>query len=307
MAEAAKRGGASFMDDAAHGRVYAMALAAVLLYGLTPVWTKVAIGAVDGPTVGGLRAVVALLPALAIIVARRLPLPHGGGALILLLISGGGALAGFPLLFSWGVQHTTAGHAAAGTASAAVVAGILIALIDRRWPTRAWWAGIAIGFSGAVLLVWETVGLGVEGVTLKGDLLVFAGVFTGVVGYIAGVRLTLTHGTVCATMWSVVVAAVLTLPVVLWRSGPGEWASMTGLEWFAVCSLAWGTTIAAYLLWNRALADGGIARIGALQLLQPVIGISVAVAFLGEPLTPLLVAATLVVLAGVALVQRSPR
>jgi drug/metabolite transporter (DMT)-like permease len=295
------------MRDDAGARIYAMALAAVLLYGLTPFWTKVAIGAADGISVGALRAVVAFVPAAAFIVVRRLPLPRRAGAFWQVLVSGGGGLAAFPVLFSWGVQHTTAGHAAAGTASAAVMAGILMALIDRRWPAPAWWAGIGIGFAGALLLIWETVGLGVEGATLEGDLLVFAGMFAGVVGYIAGARLTQTWGTVSVTMWSVVAAAVMTLPLVAWRVGPSVLAAVTPVQWIAVCCLAWGATIAAYLLWNRALADGGIARIGALQLLQPVIGIVAAVAFLGEPLTWPLAVATIVVLAGVALVQRARR
>ena len=293
------------MRDAAIVRVYVLASAAVLLYGLTPFWTKVAIGAADGITVGSLRAFVALVPALAIIAIWRLPLPRHGNAFWLVLISGGGGLAGFPVLFSWGVQHTSARHAAAGTASAAVVAGILMALIDRRWPSPAWWSGIVIGFAGALVLIWETVGFAVEGVTLAGDLLVFAGMATGVVGYIAGARLTVVYGTVATSMWSVVVAAIMLVPVMVWYSDTSVLFEITVPQWGAICSLAWGNTIAAYLLWNRALADGGIARIGALQLFQPALGIAAAVAFLDEPLTWPLAIATIIVLCGVVLVQRS--
>lgn len=293
------------MRDAALVRVYTLAASAVLLYGLTPFWTKVAIGTADGISVGALRALVALLPALAFIAIWRLPLPRRGNEFWLVLVSGGGGLAAFPVLFSWGVQHTSAGHAAAGTASGAVVAGILMALIDRRWPSPAWWAGIIVGFAGALVLIWESVGLAVEGVTLAGDLLVFAGMTAGVVGYIAGARLTGVHGTIAVTMWSVVAAAVMLAPLIIWRSGPAMLLTIPLSEWVAICWLAWGNTIAAYLLWNRALADGGIARIGALQLFQPVIGIAAAVTFLGEPLTWPLAIATLVVLGGVVLVQRS--
>ena len=115
----------------------------------------------------------------------------------------------FPLLFSWGVQLTTAGHAAAGTATGAVMAGVLSAVLNRRWPTRYWWIGITVGLAGAFLLIWEAVGLGVEGLTWQGDVLVFAGMSSGVVGYIAGARLTHTAGAMAVTMWSVCVAAIL--------------------------------------------------------------------------------------------------
>ncbi len=285
-------------------RLYTIALAAVVLYGLTPFFTKIAVGTAEGVTVGALRAIVASPLALAAIVVWRMPLPWRGNDKWLLIISGAGGLAAFPILFSWGVQLTTAGHAAAGTASGAVMAGVLAACLDRRWPTWYWWSGIAVGFAGALLLIWEAVGLDVAGVTWQGDALVFAGMFAGVVGYIAGARLTRRASATAVTMWSVCVAAILLWPVLAWQSSLEELAAIDVAGWAAICSLAWGTTIGAYILWNRALADGGVARIGSLQLLQPVVGISVAPLFLGEPFTLPLALATVTTLVGVVLVQR---
>ncbi len=267
-------------------------------------FTKIAVGTTDGITVGALRAIVAAPLALAAIVLARLPLPWRGNDKWLLIASGTGGLVVFPVLFSWGVQLTTAGHAAAGTASGAVMAGVLSACIDRRWPSLFWWLGIAVGSAGALLLIWEAIGLDVAGVTWQGDALVFAGMFAGVVGYIAGARLTHTEGAIAVTMWSVVVAALLLLPIALFWSGAAAIASINATGWAAVCALAWGTTIGAYILWNRAVADGGVARIGSLQLLQPVIGIGVAPVLLSEPFTLPLAVATGITLLGVVLVQR---
>lgn len=285
-------------------RLYTLALAAVLLYGLTPFFTKIAVASADGVTVGALRAIVAAPVALLIIFMLRLRLPWRGNDKWLLIVSGGGGLAGFPLLFSWGVQLTTAGHAAAGTASGAVMAGVLAAWLSGRWPSGYWWAGIVIGMTGALLLIWEAVGLSTEGVSWRGDLLVFAGMFAGVIGYIAGARLTRTAGAMAVTMWSVCVAAIMLWPFLIGHSSAPALQHIDAAGWAAVCALAWGTTIGAYLLWNRALADGGVARIGSLQLLQPVIGIAAAVLFLSEPLTLVLVLATAITLAGVFLVQK---
>ena len=292
------------MQDNKTVRLYTIALIAVLLYGLTPLFTKIAVGSTDGITVGALRAIVASPLAVAVIIALRMRLPWAGNDKWLLITSGAGSLAVFPLLFSWGVQLTTAGHAAAGTASGAVMAGVFSALLNRRWPTLYWWIGIAVGMAGALLLIWEAIGLGVEGVTWQGDALVFAGMFAGVVGYIASARLTHTVGATAVTMWSVCIAAILVLPVLLWHSGAPALASLDLTGWAAICALAWGTTIGAYILWNRAVADGGVARIGSLQLLQPVIGIGVAPVLLSEPFTVPLAVATAVTLVGVVLVQR---
>jgi drug/metabolite transporter (DMT)-like permease len=286
-------------------RLYTIALAAVMIYGLTAPLTKIGTGSTDGITVGALRSIVAAPVALAAIIAFRMPLPWRGNDKWLLITSGAGSLAVFPLLFSWGVQLTTAGHAAAGTATGAITAGILNALLNRRWPTVYWWVGISVGLAGAFLLIWEAIGLGVEGATWQGDVLVFAGMSSAVVGYIAGARLTHTAGPMAVTMWSVCVAAILVLPVWLWRSGTGSLATIDLSGWVAICTLAWGVTIGAYILWNRAVADGGVARIGSLQLLQPVIGISLAPLLFSEPFTLPLAVATAVTLVGVVLVQRS--
>src|SRR3546814_12099292 len=88
------------------------------------------------------------------------------------------------------------------------MAGIIGAALDRRWPGWPWWIGIAVGTGGALLLIWEAIGLDVEGVSWQGDALVFLGMFTGVVGYVAGSRLTRDIGAVAVTLWSVGVAGL---------------------------------------------------------------------------------------------------
>ncbi|MBT3931287.1 MAG: DMT family transporter [Rhodospirillaceae bacterium] len=295
------------MSETTRTRLYTFALLAILIYGVTPVFTKVGTLTADGVSVGALRAVVAAPVAALVIAITGCRIPLRRDAVFLVLVSGLGGLVLFPVFFSWGVQFTTTGHAAAGTAAGAVMAGAIMAVLNRQMPGWPWWIGVAVGSMGALLLIWEALGLSVEGVSWQGDALVFLGMFMGVVGYVAGSKLTAELGAVTVTMWSVLVAAAFLVPVVVFHSGVATLVAIDVPGWLAICSLAWGTTILAYLLWNRALADGGVTRIGALQLLQPIIGIGLAPVILGEPLTPTLLLATLVILAGVVLVQREPR
>ena len=295
------------MSETTRTRLYTFALLAILIYGVTPVFTKVGTLTADGVSVGALRAVVAAPVAALVIAITGCRIPLRRDAVFLVLVSGLGGLVLFPVFFSWGVQFTTAGRAAAGTAAGAVMAGAIMAVLNRQMPGWPWWIGVAVGSMGALLLIWEALGLSVEGVSWQGDALVFLGMFMGVVGYVAGSKLTAELGAVTVTMWSVLVAAAFLVPVVVFHSGVATLVAIDVPGWLAICSLAWGTTILAYLLWNRALADGGVTRIGALQLLQPIIGIGLAPVILGEPLTPTLLLATLVILAGVVLVQREPR
>jgi drug/metabolite transporter (DMT)-like permease len=220
--------------------VYAMGIAAVFGYGASSFLTKIAVTGADSLAVGMLRAIVATPVALALIALLRLRVPWRGRAGRLLLISGIGGLALFPILFSLGLRQTTAGHATTASACGAVVAGIIMALVERRWPSRSWWAGIVVGLSGAVLLIWEAIGLAVEGVTWQGDMLVFVGMVVGVGGYVAGARLAHEVGAVAVTMWSTVVAGVLLVPAVALYADGEMLASIPAESWMATATLAWG-------------------------------------------------------------------
>ncbi|GAB2865557.1 EamA family transporter [Actinocorallia aurea] len=75
----------------------------------------------------------------------------------------------------------------------------------------------------------------------------------------------------------------------------------------AVAFIAYASTILGFGLWNRLLADHGVATVAPYSLLVPVFGIAAAAVVLGEPVTPTVVAASAVVLLGLFLVGRAPR
>jgi drug/metabolite transporter (DMT)-like permease len=60
-----------------------------------------------------------------------------------------------------------------------------------------------------------------------------------------------------------------------------------------------------FFAWYAGLARGGIARVGQVQLAQPVLSLGWAAVLLGEPVTSTAVVAALAVLACVAATQRA--
>jgi drug/metabolite transporter (DMT)-like permease len=60
-----------------------------------------------------------------------------------------------------------------------------------------------------------------------------------------------------------------------------------------------------FFAWYAGLARGGIARVGQIQLAQPVVTLAWSALLLGESVTPASIAAALVVLACVVLIQRT--
>jgi drug/metabolite transporter (DMT)-like permease len=139
--------------------------------------------------------------------------------------------------------------------------------------------------------------------TLAGDLLVAAGALSAAAGHVAGARLARSFGTWPTTFWAIAAGGALLLPVLLWQGEAAALAAASAATWAAVLFLAGGSTLLAFAAWYWALSRGGIARMGALQFLQPLVTLALAALLLGEPITPALLGATGLILAGVALTQ----
>jgi drug/metabolite transporter (DMT)-like permease len=98
-------------------------------------------------------------------------------------------------------------------------------------------------------------------------------------------------------------AGLALLPAIPFLS-PSAWATSNIAGWAAVLWLALGSSIVAYAAWYHALRVGGVVQTAPLQFAQPVTGLILAVALMGETITPALVLAATVILAGIALARR---
>lgn len=280
------------------------ALFTVLVWGGSPLVSKIGTVNLDGLTLAVLRTTVSMPFALLLIVAMRLKLPWRGTDKFWLLAVAVAGLIGFPVLFTMGVALTTSGHAAVAAAATPVFAGLLDAAWQRRWPRRRWWIGVSVAFSGAVLLIAEAMGLSDAAATWQGDVLVIGGSFCASLSFIFASKLTPRYGTPAMAMWSVVAATVILLPVQMIVLPPAAFLDFGLREWFAVLYLSAGASIFAFIAWFYALNAGGIARMSVWQFCVPVVGIILSTVILHEPLTPMLVGAAAVILSGVFLVQR---
>ncbi len=282
----------------------AAAIFTILIWGGSPMITKLGVVSIDGLSLALMRTLASVPFAIALIVVMRLALPwHGPDKWYLLGLAVTG-LIGFPVLFTIGVEQTTAGHAAVSQASTPVFAGLLEAAVNRRWPRLRWWVGVSVAFAGALLLIAEAVGFNAAGATWQGDILVMAGAFSAAISFVFGAKLAPRFGAPAMTMWSVVVGGILVLPWLVLRVDVPTLVAMETNAWVAVLYLSLGASILAFIAWFYAMNRAGIARISMWHFATPVVGIALGAAVLGEPLTPLLLVATVVILFGVALVQR---
>jgi len=283
-----------------------VALAVVVFWGASPLATKLAVGGIDPAAAAVLRTVLSALIALPLILVHGLKLPRSTTARRSLAVSSLGGFVFFPLLFTFGVGRTSAGHAALILGILPVLTGLIAAGLERHWPRGRWWVGCVIAMAGTAVLVGARAGLDRPGeATALGDLLVLAGAVAAAAGYVTGARASRETGSWTITLWGIVIGALVLLPLLPVVISPSALAAAGTAAWGGVLYLAIVSSLLGYAAWYWALGRGGIGRTGLTQFLQPLVGVVLALTILGEPLTVPMMVATAAILGGVAWARRA--
>ena len=286
----------------------AVALMVMVVWGGTPLFTKVAIAQIPPLQVGILRTVIAGVVALPLVALWKLRLPESNRDRALLVYSGFAAFVAFPLLFSIGQSSTSATHGALILATLPVFTSLFGTLLERRPVSASWAVGCGIALSGeALIIVWRTAGA-TASESMRGDALVLLSAVICSTGYVAGARLAQSgYTSLSTTLWGVGLAAIVLLPMTAWGVARDGWPQAGAAAWGSVLVLALLTSIVGYIAWYWALAVGGISRVAGVQFTQPLFGLVLAALVLGERPGAITLVAAAGILSGAWLVQRSAR
>jgi drug/metabolite transporter (DMT)-like permease len=137
------------------------------------------------------------------------------------------------------------------------------------------------------------------------DLLVLGAVALGALGYAEGGALSRRYGGWQVICWALVLTAPLLIPPVALSMRGGLHAG--AIEWLSFFYVAIVSMFVAFFAWYHGLALGGVARIGQVQLAQPVLTLIWSALLLSEQVTAAMVVAALAVLACVIATQRARR
>lgn len=281
--------------------VFAAAALTILLFALTPITTRLAGAQIPGVMVAVIRVVGSGLFAFPLLLLCRVPIPAETESWTMLLVSAVGSFAGFPLLFSIGVQLTSASHAGIIMASMPLLTGVLGLAIERRRPRPVWFVGTIVAFAGEGLLISHG---GAQADSLAGDGIVLAACLLCACGFAAGGRLAQRIDPLAATLWAIAVASLGFLPAAVLMVGTVDWASLHPVTWLALLHITLGASVFAYVSWFWALSRGGIARVAPMQFAQPVLVLVFAALILGESMPGQLIFASAVVVSGIVLARR---
>jgi drug/metabolite transporter (DMT)-like permease len=205
------------------------------------------------------------------------------------------------VLFNIAALHITAGLSSVFNATAPLW-GALVAwlwLHDKPAPSRAF--GLALGFVGVLWLGWDKAGFK-PGVDASGERIAVLACLTGTLCY--GIAANFTKQRL-AGVPSMAVAAGSQTAAAVALAAPAVWLWPT--QWPAPMAWLWAgllgvlCTALAYLLYFRLIANIGPARAISVTFIIPLFGVLWGGMFLGEAVTPVMLAAGAVIVLGTAL------
>jgi drug/metabolite transporter (DMT)-like permease len=275
----------------------AWGLVGVTAFAVTLPATRVAVAALDPVFVGLGRAVVAGVLAAIALAATRSPWPPRALWPGLARVAFG-VVIGFPLLSAWAMRHVPASHGAVVVGLLPLATAAAGAWLAHERPSRRFWLCAALGSAVVVAFALWRGG----GALHVADLLLIGAIGAAAIGYAEGARLTRVLGGWQVISWALVISApFLAIPAAYASAGAttAPASAWLGFAYVSVVSMYLG-----FFAWYRALARGGIAAVGQIQLLQPFLTLLFSAVLLGERLEASMFVAAAAVIATIAVGRR---
>ncbi|NBA98024.1 DMT family transporter [Pseudomonas sp. R5(2019)] len=256
--------------------------------------TRVAVLEFDPVFLTVARAAIAALLALCLLAFFKEKRPAKEQMLSLIIVALG-VVVGFPLLTALALQYVTSAHSIVFIGLLPLATAAFGVLRGGERPRPVFWI---FSLLGSALVVGFAI---TQGLTASptGDILMLLAILTCGLGYAEGARLSRTLGGWQVISW----ALVLSLPamaVLTWFTAPVSFSGISVPAWVSLGYVSIFSMLVGFVFWYRGLAQGGIAAVGQLQLLQPFFGLALAATLLHEQVSVGMLGVTIAVILCVA-------
>ncbi|HEU0164260.1 MAG TPA: DMT family transporter [Thermomicrobiales bacterium] len=284
------------------GQGFVFGMLGILAFSFTLPFSRVASPQLGGLFVGIERALLASALAIVILLWRREAWPerrHWWPICIVAL----GTVLGFGPLSSLAMQYLPAAHGVVVIGLLPAATAVMAVLRAGEHPPRSFWLACSLGVAAVVVFAIVQG----AGHPQWGDLLLLGAVVMASLGYAEGARLTRELGGWRVISWALVfslpVIVMLSVVLYVWNG----WPSGDAEAWWSMLYLGAVSMFFGFFPWYRGLAVGGVAKVGQLQLVQPVLSLIWAALLLGEHLSVGTILASLLVIASAALSRLARR
>ncbi len=272
------------MDRAASGWMNGL-LGVVIFSGSLPA-TRVAVADFDPLFLTVTRAAVAGLLGLCLLLVFKQKRPARADVIPLAVVALG-VVVGFPLLTALALQYVTAARCIVFVGLLPLATALFGVLRGGERPRPAFW--LFSGLGGALVAGFALM----QGASASaiGDALMIAAIIVCGLGYAEGARLSRTPGGWQVISWALVLSLPIMLPLAVLLM-PASFGSIIMPAWLGLAYVSLFSMLIGFVFWYRGLAQGGIAAVGQLQLLQPFFGLALAAVLLHEPVSASMLAVT---------------
>ncbi|RRW59755.1 DMT family transporter [Pseudomonas fluorescens] len=256
--------------------------------------TRLAVLEFDPVFLTVVRAAIAgaLAVALLLLFKQQRPSRHQWLSLLIVAL---GVVLGFPLLTALALQHVTSAHSIVFVGLLPLATAMFGVLRGGERPRPVFWIFSVLG---SALVVGFALSQGLSA-SPTGDLLMLAAILACGLGYAEGAKLSRSLGGWQVICWALVLSLPLMTVLSLWMA-PASFADISLPAWMCLGYVSLFSMLIGFVFWYRGLAQGGIAAVGQLQLLQPFFGLALAATLLHEQVSVGMLGVTLGVILCVA-------
>ncbi|WP_409298714.1 DMT family transporter [Pseudomonas sp. KCJK8993] len=238
--------------------------------------TRVAVAEFDPLFLTVARATIAGILALAILLLFKERRPNKQQLLPLAVVALGVVL-GFPLLTALALQYVTSAHSIVFLGLLPLATAVFGVIRGGERPRPVFWL---FSILGSLLVMGYAFAQGLTA-SPQGDLLMLLSVLVCGLGYAEGAKLSRTLGGWQVISWALVLSLPLMIVLTLFTL-PATFSGISLPAWTSLAYVSLFSMLIGFVFWYRGLAQGGIAAVGQLQLLQPFFGLGLAAGLLHE-------------------------
>lgn len=260
-------------------------LGVVIFSGSLPA-TRVAVAGFPPLFLTSARAVIAAALAVALLSILRQTRPARSDLRPLAVVALG-VVIGFPLLTALALQRITSAQSIVFIGLLPLATALFGVLRSRERPKPAFWLFSTVGGFAVAGFALAQGG----GASLAGGLLMVGAILLCGLGYAEGAVLSRRLGGWQVISWALVLASPV-MAVAALLTMPENWDGVAAPAWIGLGYVSVFSMLVGFVFWYRGLALGGIAGVGQLQLLQPLLGLALAGLLLQEPVAWTMIAVT---------------
>lgn len=280
------------MNQSKSGWIFGL-IGVIIFSGSLPA-TRVAVADFDPLFLTVARAGLAGLLAVATLTVLRQKRPERADIPSLITVALG-VVVGFPLLTALALQHITSARSIVFIALLPLATAIFGVLRAGERPHPAFWA---FSLAGSAFVAGFALAQTSSG-SLIGDAFMVAAIIVCGLGYAEGGKLSRKLGGWQVISWALVLSLPLMVAMTL-ITFPQTLVGIRAPSWIALGYVSVFSMFIGFAFWYRGLAQGGVAAVSQLQLLQPFFGLVLAALLLREEVSPTMAAVSVAVVLCVA-------